>query len=180
MELLAPTTYDLCLDHIDTELQWLNKEDKSKQAISETRIELFEQKKVVGGNRPVVYKEIVIVCRVCNLEFKTQRGFSLHLPTHNRIRRYNCPQCDENFTHEQSLISHINFHHKKEVKKQDLNVRKYICNICRQDFESFECLKKHWTQTHQKEKQMASSKKWKVEQQFHPMIYQGRGVSKSK
>ena len=85
------------------------------------------------------HKDRVILCRLCNKEFKTITRFRVHTKTHVN----QCPFCSENFLTPQPLQDHMKENHETDpgaVEKQ--------CSLCKFTSDSISKLPEHNQRVH--------------------------------
>ena len=78
-------------------------------------------------------------CKDCNRNFTTNSNLKKHIATiHQKVRNFKCDICNKTFTNRTNLKVHKSINH---IKSRD-----FICNICNADFTLKTYLKRHCEQ----------------------------------
>lgn len=82
-------------------------------------------------------------CQICFKDLASKSGLRAHMETHllesQRIKKYECDQCDNDFYKKKSLLRHQSKHNQKQE-----NVR-HVCPKCSKEFTKSAGLKTHMT-----------------------------------
>ncbi|KAJ8312295.1 hypothetical protein KUTeg_009668 [Tegillarca granosa] len=70
--------------------------------------------------------EHIEVCEICGKTMKTrkqlQQHVKMHIPVEQRVKKYECPECDKKFTRRTDFTLHFNHKHKNE--------KPFMCHLC--------------------------------------------------
>lgn len=91
-------------------------------------------------------RNIVNQCNVCFITFKNSRNRKLHYQYYTKIGIFKCKYCNECFTFQGTLRSHIFIYHRN--KSADRSYVSLYCNFCNRPFRVKSYLQSHLFHTH--------------------------------
>lgn len=105
--------------------------DKQKLVAQNVKRQITNRKK----SPPKQISVRVLMCDVCNQEFRSKNAMKAHMKTHvESDRTHQCKKCGKMFQSETHLLRHSYFHGGE---------RKFICEICKRAFVGICHLKRH-------------------------------------